>query len=110
MKHLKPSYFDSWGEADAAFASFIAELPKRRGQLRGRLAQTDGSGLDGSVESQDALNEWYIRIAFADEDDGMDWRPGWRSTWETWLFLRLTMRTGFAGAAKAAATEILRGS
>ena len=28
-------------------------------------------------DSLDALNEWYIRVAFEDQDDGMDWWPEW---------------------------------
>lgn len=77
MRRLVPGFHASWNDADSAFASFIEALPLRREQLRARLAETDGPELDGSLESLDALNEWYIRIAFADEDDGMDWWPMW---------------------------------
>ncbi|BDZ60703.1 hypothetical protein Lsed01_00044 [Demequina sediminis] len=77
MRRLVPGFHASWNDADLAFASFIEALPVRREQLRARLAETCGPELDGSFESLDALNEWYIRIAFADEDDGTDWWPMW---------------------------------
>jgi len=78
MKRLVPGFHASWNDADSAFASFIEALPLRREQLLARLSETGGPELDSSLESLDALNEWYIRIAFADEDDGMDWWPMWR--------------------------------
>ena len=77
MSRLSPGFHESWSDADAAFEAFVSALPDRREQLRARLVRTDGPELDGSLESLDALNEWYIRIAFADEDDGMDWWPMW---------------------------------
>lgn len=77
MRRLVPGFHASWNDADAAFTSFIEALPLRREQLRARLAETGGPELDGSLESLDALNEWYVRMAFADEDDGMDWWPTW---------------------------------
>jgi hypothetical protein len=77
MSRRPPQEFGSWGAADAAFTQFMADLPLHREQLRQMLAATGGPQLDGSVDSLDALNEWYIETALRGEPDGMDWWPVW---------------------------------
>lgn len=77
---MSPAYINnasSWEEADAHFEQFMASLPERRTQLTRRLAETGGPGLDGTLDGLDALNEWYIDTALADQPDGMDWWPTW---------------------------------
>ena len=68
---------DSWEEADARFDRLMAVLPERREQLRARLAETGGPELDGTRGSLREANEWFIRVAFEGEPDGMDWFPEW---------------------------------
>ncbi len=68
---------DSWEEADARFDRLMAVLPERQEQLRVRLSETGGPALDGTRASLRAANEWFIRVAFEGEPDGMDWFPEW---------------------------------
>ena len=68
---------DSWEEADARFDRFMAVLPERREQLRDLVSRTGGPELDGTRASLRTANDWFIRIAFEDEPDGMDWFPEW---------------------------------
>jgi len=77
MSRRPPPEFGSWDAADAAFDQFMADVPLRRDQLRERLTVTGGPVLDGTVESLDVLNEWYIETALSGEPDGMDWWPVW---------------------------------
>jgi hypothetical protein len=77
MSRRPPLRYSSWEAADAAFTQFMVDLPLRREQLRQMLASTGGPQLDGTVESLDALNEWYIETALRGEPDGMDWWPVW---------------------------------
>jgi hypothetical protein len=77
MKREYISGAATWAEADAHFEAFVAGLPERREQLVQRLTETGGPTLDGTLEGLDALNEWYIATALADEPDGMDWLPTW---------------------------------
>jgi hypothetical protein len=82
MSRLLPRVHASWDEADEAFQSFVDAFPERRVQLRERLEATGGPELDGTAASLDALNEWFIRIAFEDQDDGMDWWPTWKEPYD----------------------------
>jgi len=77
MSRRPPPEYGSWEAADAAFTQFMDDLPLRREQLRQKLAATGGPVLDGTVESLDPLNEWYIETALRGAPDGMDWWPVW---------------------------------
>ncbi len=77
MRRRPPLRYSSWEAADEAFTRFVGDLPLRREQLRHMVAATGGPQLDGTVESLDALNVWYVETALRGEPDGMDWWPVW---------------------------------
>ncbi|MDR2566909.1 MAG: hypothetical protein LBC97_12820 [Bifidobacteriaceae bacterium] len=68
-----------WAFQDSMFGRFIAARPRRLHELRGLMASTGGTELDGSPESLGPLGEWLAVpvMAGGNWNDGLDWLPVW---------------------------------